>query len=115
MDAFLKQSGTFRDNQQVATCAMDSGDLERVSLMIQSFNRYNVDGLSLFLSVPEADICEFKQFESKTIHIIPDEVYAGKYFTNKKLHNLPVGYVNQEICKLAFWESEIAKNYLCVD
>ena len=29
VDAFLKQSGTFRDNQQVATCAMDSGDLER--------------------------------------------------------------------------------------
>lgn len=29
VDAFLKQSGTFRDNQQVAVCAMDSGDLER--------------------------------------------------------------------------------------
>lgn len=29
VDAFLKQSGTFRENQQVATCAMDSGDLER--------------------------------------------------------------------------------------
>ncbi|MDR2902289.1 MAG: translational GTPase TypA [Lactobacillales bacterium] len=29
VDAFLKQSGTFRENQQVATCAMDSGDIER--------------------------------------------------------------------------------------
>ncbi len=29
VDAFLRQSGVFRDNQQVATCAMDSGDLER--------------------------------------------------------------------------------------
>lgn len=29
VDAFLKQSGTFRDNQQVAVCALDSGDLER--------------------------------------------------------------------------------------
>lgn len=28
-DAFLKQSGTFRENQQVETCVMDSGDLER--------------------------------------------------------------------------------------
>ena len=28
-DAFLKQSGTFRDNQQVETCVMDSGDIER--------------------------------------------------------------------------------------
>ncbi len=29
VDAMLKQSGTFRENQQVATCVMDSGDLER--------------------------------------------------------------------------------------
>ncbi len=28
-DGMLKQSGTFRENQQVATCVMDSGDLER--------------------------------------------------------------------------------------
>lgn len=29
VDAFLKQSGSFRANQTVATCALDSGDLER--------------------------------------------------------------------------------------
>lgn len=29
VDALLKQSGTFRDNQQVAECAMDSNDQER--------------------------------------------------------------------------------------
>ena len=29
VDALLRQSGTFRANQQVATCVMDSGDLER--------------------------------------------------------------------------------------
>ena len=29
VDAFLKQSGIFRENQQVETCVMDSGDIER--------------------------------------------------------------------------------------
>ena len=29
VDGMLRQSGTFRDNQQVQTCVMDSGDLER--------------------------------------------------------------------------------------
>lgn len=29
VDAFLKQSGAYRENQQVVTCAMDSNDLER--------------------------------------------------------------------------------------
>ena len=37
---------------------------------------------------------------------VSDESYAGKYFTGKKLHNLPIGYINQEICKLSFWEDE---------
>ena len=29
VDGMLRQSGTFRENQQVATCVMDSGDLEK--------------------------------------------------------------------------------------
>src|SRR6184192_2770844 len=29
VDAMLKQSGVFRDNEAVAACVMDSGDLER--------------------------------------------------------------------------------------
>ena len=29
VDAFLRQSGTFRSNQQVRDCVLDSGDIER--------------------------------------------------------------------------------------
>lgn len=29
VDAMLKQTGTFRENQEIATCVMDSGDLEK--------------------------------------------------------------------------------------
>ena len=29
VDGLLRQSGTFRDNQRVETCVMDSNDLER--------------------------------------------------------------------------------------
>lgn len=96
-------------------CKTYSGDLDRVSLLISSFNKYNTDELSLVLSVPEQELEMFKQFESKTIQIVTDESYAGKYFTNERLLGLSVGYCNQEICKLAFWESKIAKNYLCLD
>lgn len=96
-------------------CKTYSGDIKRVSLMIESFNQYNVDRLTLILSVPEKEVMLFNHFKSETIDIISDESYAGKYFTDKKLHNLPVGYINQEICKLSFWKSKIAKNYLCLD
>ena len=96
-------------------CKTYSGDLRRFALMLESFNKYNVDDVLLVVSVPESEQALFAGFKSDTVHIISDESYAGKYFTTEKLHNLPVGYVNQEICKLAFWESKIAKNYLCVD
>lgn len=99
----------------VMFCKTYSGDLKRVSLMIASFNKYNIDKMSLFLSVPESELELFRQFESETIQVVSDESYAGKYFTGKKLHNLPIGYINQEICKLSFWESKFAKNYLCLD
>ena len=69
-------------------CKTYSGDLNRVSLMLESFNKYNVDGLSLYLSVPEHDAEMFKKFESKTVHVVTDESYAGKYFTDKKLELL---------------------------
>lgn len=99
----------------VMFCKTYSGDLSRFDLMIQSFNKHNVEKMTLIVSVPESESDMFKKFESQTVHIITDESYAGAYFTDKKLHNLSVGYVNQEICKLAFWESKIAKNYLCID
>ena len=96
-------------------CKTYSGDYNRVSLLISSFNKYNVDKIPLFLSVPESELQLFEKFSSDTIEIITDESYAGKYFTNERLSGLPVGYCNQEICKLAFWESKVAKNYLCLD
>ena len=99
----------------VMFCKTYSGDYDRVSLLISSFNKYNVDKISFVLSVPEQEQEMFEQFGSDTISVVSDESYAGKYFTDKKLHNLAIGYCNQEICKLAFWESKIAKNYLCLD
>lgn len=96
-------------------CKTYSGDLNRFKLMVESFNKYNVDGITLVVSVPEKEMDLFNRFKSKNIDVITDESYAGKYFTKKPLHNLSLGYVNQEICKLAFWESKIAKNYLCID
>lgn len=99
----------------VMFCKTYSGDLKRFELMLSSFNKHNVDNINLIVSVPESEIEMFRKFESDTVSVISDESYAGKYFTNEKLHGLSVGYCNQEICKLTFWESKIAKNYLCLD
>lgn len=85
------------------------------SRMIESFNRYNAENIRLYVSVPENDMELFKQFESDTIKIITDESYAKNYFTDESYFGLSEGYINQEICKLSFWETNLAENYLCVD
>lgn len=99
----------------VMFCKTYSGDIKRFELMLSSFNQHNIDNIDLVVSVPETELDLFKNFESDTVSVISDESYAGEHFTTEKLHGLSVGYCNQEICKLAFWESKIAKNYLCID
>jgi len=102
-------------NNFVMFCKTYSADLNNFSLMIDSFNAFNEDNIKLFVSVPEKEINLYTKFNNKNISVITDESYAGNFFTNKSYHGLSTGYINQEICKLSFWESNIAENYLCID
>ena len=102
-------------NNFVMFCKTYSADLNSFSLMIDSFNTFNEDNIKLFVSVPEKEINLYTKFNNKNISVITDESYAGNFFTNKSYHGLSTGYINQEICKLSFWESNIAENYLCID
>jgi len=83
--------------------------------MLESFNRFNKDNIGLYISVPKSEINLYKKYQSKIIKVIDDESYAGAYFTSNKYWGLPEGYIDQEICKLSFWETGKAENYLCID
>ncbi len=96
-------------------CKTYRNDLQRVWRMISSFNTHNVEKIEMFLSVPENDISFFESFSSTTVHLVTDESYGGQYFSKREYHGLGVGYINQEICKLSFWESRRTENYLCID
>jgi hypothetical protein len=43
------------------------------------------------------------------------EDLLSHYFTDKNFGNISIGYLNQEIVKLSFWELQYCENYLCVD
>jgi hypothetical protein len=96
-------------------CKTYSGDLERFKLLLASFHKYNQDNIFLYVSVGEKDFPAFEKLSSNNVKIISDESYARDYFPNESFHNLSLGYINQEICKLSFWESSLADNYLCLD
>ncbi|RAX52469.1 hypothetical protein CCY99_07430 [Helicobacter sp. 16-1353] len=59
---------------------------------------------------------DFKQYENSNIKIILDSDFAKDYLiTHSPPNSLKAGYLNQEIAKLAFFESNIAEHYLCID
>ena len=101
----------------VMYCKTYSGDKNIFDKMLKSFIKYNKDNIKLIISVPNDEIEMFKAYETENIEVISDESYAGDYLIKDKLpdHGLSVGYVNQEICKLCFWESNLCENYFCID
>lgn len=99
----------------VMYCKTYAGDFNYCKEMIKSFNKYNRDNINLYLSAPQNDLEKFKNFSQDNIFVISDESYAGEYLVNMPTAGFSAGYFNQEICKLAFWETDFAENYLCLD
>ena len=91
-----------------------SGDIEYATRLVESFARFNADGIELFVVVPEADIAQFEGILKPNCTLISEDRFS-QYLVNHEVHGIRPGYINQEIVKLAFWELELAENYFCVD
>lgn len=91
------------------------GDLEYARKLIDSFHRYNTDQLVLFCVVPLTDISNFSEFSRPNVHVLAQEDILGEYLVENPMHGLRTDYINQEIVKLAFWETGLAANYFCID
>ena len=99
----------------VMYCKTYSVDFDRVSYLVDSFNKYNKDDVFLYISAPENELYLFQQLASPKIILISDESFAKKYFARLGHSGMSLGYVNQQICKLTFYKTAITRNYLCVD
>lgn len=96
-------------------CKTYRADIDRYLRLETSIYQHNVDNIPLVLSVPKKDIVIFKDKINTKTKLISDESYAKSYMANEPHFGLPAGYVNQEICKLSYWETSKAQNYLCLD
>jgi hypothetical protein len=96
-------------------CKTYRNDLKSFQRLLLSFHKHNADKIMMYVSVPMADIDIFKKLESSNIIVVADESYAGNYLAIDSYWGLSLGYINQEICKLSFWEADFCENYLCVD
>lgn len=99
----------------VMYCKTYSKDLELFKNMLKSFDEFNKDNIWMYVSVPQIELDLFKDFEGENLKIITDESFAEGHFATKTRHGFGLGYVNQEICKLCFFETGVCENYLCID
>lgn len=102
-------------NNFVMFCKTFLKEKDRFEFMLSTFNQFNMDKVILFVSVPEKEKFAYDHYSSPTVKVITDESYGHDYFTTETYWGLTPGYINQEICKLSFWETSNCKNYLCID
>jgi len=89
-------------------------DLHYAERLVQSFNKYNVENLMMYVVVPPSDTAEFDSLSGNNVKVLGEDL-LGRHLVQESTGGLRPGYVNQEIVKLAFWELGLARNYFCVD
>lgn len=85
--------------------------------LVETYCKYNIDNLPLYIVLPSADEEEFDTLLNicdKKISILAQEVICP-YLVTESIGDIQPGYINQEILKLSFWETNLCNNYFCLD
>lgn len=92
------------------------GDIKYVDRLVDSYIKYNVDNIPLYIIVPECDLESFIKYRIDNIKVLTEESISGEYLVHdNSIHGIRPGYINQEIIKLSFWEQRLCENYFCLD
>jgi len=90
------------------------GDLPLAKRLVESFNEYNVELLPLTIVVPTEDLDLFAPIANAQITVLDEAVFAP-HLATEPFGDMRLGYINQQIIKLAFWEQDIYDDYLVLD
>jgi hypothetical protein len=90
------------------------GDITFAERLFRSIDIHNVEHIPVYVVVPRASAATFAKIASATAVIVPEEDFSS-YLSTDPVNGVRPGYVNQSIIKLAFWESSLCDNYLCLD
>ncbi len=105
-----------RDMDRIALLLKSyAADHAYATRLVASFQQNNSEGLTLHCVVPAADLPAFQVLASPTVQVHAEEDLVGDHLVSEPVGDLRVGYANQEIVKLAFWETGLAANYFCID
>lgn len=107
----------FNMKDLVLYCKSYSADLLRCVNLARSVQQFNVDRISLYISVPSADHPLFlEHMKPYELTLICDEEITKLIpgLDAARLATLP-GSVSQQIVKSSFWRLGLAMNYVCLD
>ena len=101
----------------VLFCKSYEKDLYRAKRLADSVDRFNVDSLPFYMSVPEQDIEKFKKaLKENNCILLTDEEILEK--TSKVHGEFPSYFANrlmQQLVKLEFWRMNASENYAWID
>lgn len=83
--------------------------------LVASFRTFNDEGLPLFVLVPPSDVEAFSELAGGDVTVMDEETLVGGLLVTGPLGEIREGYANQQIVKLAFWESGLLDDYLVLD
>lgn len=101
----------------VLYCCTFSRDLLRTIRLVQSVQKYNIEKIPFYLSVPDDEVSLFKNKLNKFDVLIFSEreiLRANPKLNMNKLYEVP-GSIRQQVIKSEFWRLEKAINYLVLD
>lgn len=93
-------------NKIVLYCKSYAPDVHRAKTLLDSINKYNVDNIPFYISVPSKDIPLFKQE-------LDDDGYT--LLKDEDIDTMNEGWKGQQIVKSQFWKLGLCENYVCVD
>ncbi len=101
----------------VLYCKSYSRDVLRAKRLVESIEKFNIEKIDLYLSVPEADLALFKDKvgTGRCNWISDEEIVTANPKANVERMYKTKGYFSQQVIKSEFWRLGISKNYLCLD
>lgn len=101
----------------VLLCKSYKNDVLRARELVKSVEKFNLDHLPLYISVPAADMNLFREkLDGFTYTLLNDEdiLQSNPRHSAQLLETLPGGLM-QQVVKSEFWRLGLCKNYLMLD
>ncbi len=99
-------------------CKSYAGDLKRVKRLWLSVQRFNVDRIPFYISVPAADRALFEQTIGQhpgLFWVSDEDIVRANPMADPGQYRLWDGRLSQQVVKSEFWRHAGCENYLCLD